>query len=248
MMAMSHNSISPLIVQNRLLSQARSGARARNASIGSALNRSSNKSSASDSAKKQKETGSTVNRQEATQSKKNYTAMKSAAESLKEHTGKLLTVFDREWEKLTEEESAKYRKEAEEEITGFVEDYNTLVETLTKENSNADSVYLDQLQGYVRGSKSILEEIGITKETDGTLLINQELLKSADISKLQEAFGQAGSFAGRVKERAENIIANAKTNLSVINNDLYAGNYSYNKYGNDIYDILDGSSSYNAKG
>lgn len=246
MMTMGYNGISSLIVQNRLLSQARSGARARNAAAGAILNNSKNSAS---SAQKQAETArKSGSRETQIESFKNYTSMKKAAENLKEHTKKLFSTLDREWENLTEEETAKYRKEAEGEITGFVEDYNTLVKMLGKESSSINSIYLGQLQSYMQGSKNILSEMGITRETDGTLSINQETLKSADVSKLREAFGQAGSFAGKVMERAENIIASAETNLSVLNNSLYAGNYSYNRYGNDIYDIFNGGSNYNNKG
>lgn len=251
MAAMNSNGISPLVMQNRLLSQARSGARARNAAIGTVFNNSSgsNKSSALKSAKEQAEAKKKSSQQEAIkESKENYTAMKKAAESLKEHGRKLLNTFDRDWEKLTQEEATAYRKEVEEEITGFMDDYHSLLKTLSKESGNANDVYLKQLKDYFESSKEALAEIGITKKTDGELSVDWELLKAADIEKLKESFGSEGSFAGKVKERAENIIANAKTNLSVLNSSLYSGNYSYNRYGSDIFDILEGGSQYSAKG
>lgn len=244
---MSNKSISPLILQNRLLSQARSGARTRNASIGSVLqNSSSNKSSTSDSVKKQAETRK--NSLQNLESKKNYTDMKAAGQSIKERTQKLQEIYDREWEKLTEEEAAEYRTRAEEEITGFVKDYNTLIETLSDESSSANDVYLQQLKDYYQSAKAALEEMGIKQGKDGTLSVDQGLLKAADHAALQKTFGKENSFAGKVKERAESIVANAETNLSVINSSLYAGNYSYNRYGSDIFDMLGGSSGYSAKG
>lgn len=243
---MSRYSISPLIVQNRLLSQARSGARARNAAIGEVLNNNSRNSNNT------KQTSSSVNSTNLpadTESKKNYTSMKSAADSLKAHIGNLFSVLDKEWDKMTEEETAKYRKEAEEEAAGFVDDYNILITTLTKENDYANSAYLNQIKNYVQGSESILKEAGITRKSDGTLSIDGELLKKADTATLQKIFGKESSFAVKMKERAENISANAQTNLALLNNSLYSGNYSYNKNGTDIFDILTGGSGiYNAKG
>ena len=42
--------------------------------------------------------------------------------------------------------------------------------------------------------------------------------------------------------------ANAETNLSVLNKTQYAGSYTYDKYGSDIFDMLTGGSKYSSKG
>lgn len=244
---MSSNSISPLILQNRLLSQARSGARTRNASIGNVLqNSSGNKSTTLDSIKKQAETRK--NSLQDLEAKENYTVMKKAGENLKDHVEKLQEIYDREWDELTEEEAAKYRAQAEEEIAGFVDNYNTLIKTLSEESSSAGDIYLKQLKNYFQSSKAVLGEMGITQGDNEALSVDRKLLKAADNTVLQKNFGQKNSFASKVKERAENIISNAETNLAVINSSLYAGNYSYNKYGSDIFDILGESGNYNAIG
>lgn len=245
---MNHNSISPLIMQNRLLSQARSGARARNTAVGTALNSSSG-SNNSGTVKKQADSKKSGTQQEAyKESKENYNTMKKAAESIKEHTEKLLAAFDRSREELTQEDAAKYKKEIAEEINGYAEEYNTLVKMLAKEDGSTNETYFQQLKDYFQSFKDSLAEVGITQAGDGTLSVDEELLNAADLQKLEKLFGKENSFAGRVKERAENIINNAEMNLSVLNSSLYSGNYTYNKYGSDIFDILDGSSSYNAKG
>lgn len=238
---MSSNSISPLILQNRLLSQAKSGQRTRSAAIGSALQNSSKSNSKSNSVT----TASNKNTRETIESKTNYTSMKKAGESLLEHVNKLQEIYDREWEDLTQEEAESYRAKAETEITGFVDEYNTLVKTLSKESSSANDTYLKQLKNYAQSVKGTLSEIGITIENDSTLSIDKELLQAADDSKLQQLFGGTASFAGKTAKRAENIVANAVTNLSILNSSLYSGSYSYNKSGNDIFNALIGNSSYN---
>lgn len=245
---MNHNSISPLIMQNRLLSQARSGARARNTAVGAVLNNSSGNNSSS-AVKKQANSKKTGKQQEVyKESKENYTAMKNAAESIKKRTGKLLTAFDRNWEEMTEEDAAKYRKEIEEEIIGYADDHNTLVKMLAKEGGNTNETYLQQLKDYFQSFKDSLAEAGITQAGDGILSVDEKLLNAADIQKLEKIFGKENSYIGRVNERAENIINNAEMNLSVLNSSLYSGNYTYNKYGSDIFDMLEGSGGYNAKG
>lgn len=241
---MSYNGISSLIIQNRLLSQAKSGARSRNAAIGSVLNKSSG--SKNNSAAASSKTKS--NTKAALESKTNYTSMKKAAESIMKRAEVLQKIYDRQWEELTEEESVRYKEQAEEEIADFIDDYNALMKTLSKESGSANNAYFKQLKNYFQSSKSALAEMGITQESDGTLSLNKETLKAADIETVQKVFAGKGSFAEKVKETADKITDNAEMNLSILNSSLYAGNYSYNKNGSDIFDLLTGSGSYNAKG
>lgn len=243
-MKMSQNHISPLIIQNRLLGQARSGARARSAAIGSAMNRSSNSNSSSkaSSSSAKKSASSAIG------SKTNYTAMKDAGESIQARVKKLQEIYNRQWDELTGEEAAKYRSQAETEIEGFVSDYNRLITSLSKEGGNVNSIYLKQLQDYYRSAKSSLSEAGILQNNDGTLSVDKEALKKADISLLQKTFGSEGSFAGKVKTRAENIVSSAQTNLSLLNKSMYTGSYGYDRSGSDIFDLLTGGGSYSGKG
>lgn len=241
---MKSHGINSTILQNRLLSQANSGTRSYNTSVGSVLNNSKG------SNKKNSILGtgsSNKSLQDVQESKKNYTNMQSAAVSLKSHIGELQSIFGKNWEEMEEQDAAKYREKAETEISGLVEMYNKLVDHLSKESSTANSVYLKQLKDYVGGAKDALAGIGITQNKDGTLSLNKELLGKAEVADLQKVFGAESSFASRLYERAGNIIENAETNLTLLNKELYSGTYSYNKYGSDIYDLLFGS-QYNTKG
>lgn len=243
---MSYNKISPLIIQNRLLSQAKSGTRSRNTAIGSALNKSSGSKTDSKAASAAAKTKNNI--LPTLESKTNYTSMKKAGESIQKRAEVLKKIYDRQWEEITEEERARYKEQAAEEIADFIEDYNTLMKTLSQEKSSANNAYFKQLKNYFQSSRSALEEMGITQESDGTLSLDKELLKAADIATGQKVFGGEDSFAGKVKEGAKNIAANAETNLSILNSSLYTGSYSYNKNGSDIFDILTGNSGYNVKG
>ena len=241
---MKSHGINSAVLQNRLLCQAKSGTRANSASIGSVLNNSSN------SRKKNSILGTgTSNKslQDVQESKKNYTKMQSAAVSLKSHIGELQSIFGKNWEEMEEQDAARYRELAETEISGLVENYNALVETLSKESGTANNVFLKQLKDYVKNAKDVLASVGITQNRDGTLSLDKELLGKAEISDLQKIFAKENSFASKLWDRASNIIENAETNLTLLNSELYGGTYSYNKYGSDIYDLLFGS-QYNAKG
>lgn len=246
---MSTNRINSLITQNRLLSQARSRARSQSTQIGKILNSAANsKDGLMDAIRKDAAASKNSGLSDAdAASKKNYTAMKEAAESLKARTKKLLLWPEKEWDAMTEEETAQYKEDVIKEMTNLVTDYNTMIKSMSAESSQVNEVYLKQLKGYFKNAQSDLESLGITQKEDGTLAVDQETLKKADARKIKKILGSSNSFVDDIGKRADNIIANAETSLAVINKSLYAGNYSYNKEGNDIFDILTSGSKYNTR-
>ncbi|MDE5908511.1 MAG: hypothetical protein K2H52_07230 [Lachnospiraceae bacterium] len=248
---MARNGINSLILQNRLVSQARSRARTQSTKMGSILRGSSDSNSNSLANAIKKQARSQKNGllgTASTKSKENYTSMKTAAESLKTRTKTLLNMPEKEWEKLTEEEVAEYKGDMLTQVSGLIEDYNKIMKAMTEEGGSVNEIYAKQMKGYFQSAKSKLGELGITQNSDGTLSLNKELFKSADASKMKEVLGKAGTFIDDIGKRAENILANAETNLAVLNRSQYAGNYSYNQYGSDIFDALLGGGKYNAKG
>lgn len=246
---MSNYKVNSLIMQNRLLSQAKSRTRMQSTNINKALQSSSNNKNSLLDAIKDKAGSDKYGFSEAdAKSKENYTAMKAAAESLTSHTKKLLAMPDKEWETMTEEELADYKKEAVSEVTAVVTDYNQMIKSMTDEGGNVNEIYLKQMKSYFKNARADLEKLGITQNQDGTLSVNTELLKSADAKKLKEVFGTQGTFIDDIGKRAQNVIANAETNLAILNKSQYAGNYSYNRYGGDIFDILTSGKKYNSKG
>lgn len=247
---MSTGRINSLIMQNRLLSQARSRARTQSAQIGSILQNSSNngKNALLNAIKNDADSQNNGGLSEAdAASKENYTAMKKAAESIKTHTKNLLLWPDKEWDEMTEEETAKYKDDAVREFTGLITDYNAMVKNMSNEHSQVNEIYLKQLGSYFKNAKTGLEALGITRGEDGMLSLNQELLKAADARTIKKVLGSEGSFTDDIGKRADNIIANAETNLAVINKSQYAGNYTYNQFGSDVFDALTSGSKYSAK-
>lgn len=248
---MARNGINSLILQNRLVSQARSRARGQSAKMGSVLlgNSNNNGNALANAIKKQAKTQKNAAlSQKDTKSKENYTSMKSAAESLKKRTKTLLDMPEKDWEKLTEEELAKYKDEVVAEISGVIKDYNEMMKMMKEEGGSVNDIYVKQMKGYFQNAKQKLDELGITQNSDGTLSLDKERLKAADASKMKEVLGSTGTFIDDIGKRAENVIANADTNLAVLNRNQYAGNYSYNQYGSDIFDALLGGGKYSAKG
>ncbi len=245
---MSMSKISSLITQNRLLSQARSRARAQSVATGSALlNGSHNKDSVINSVNNKAGAQNAKVSEADRKSKENYTAMKNAAESVKKHAKNLLLWPEKKWDEMTEDEIAEYKVDARKEITSLIENYNTMIKSMNEEQGKVNEIYLKQMKGYFQNAKKDLESLGIIQKEDGTLSLDQELLKAADAETLKKVLGSEGTFVDDIGKRAENVISNAETNLAVINKSIYAGNYTYNQYGSDIFDALLGG-KYNSKG
>ena len=247
---MRNSRINSIITQNRLISRAKSRARTQSTNIGKALQGSSNSKSNTLNAIKNKANADKYGglTKEDSNSKDNYTAIKKAAEGLKGHTEKLLSMPGKDWEELTEEEISGYKEKAVSEITSMVEDYNQMIKSMAAEGGNVNKIYLEQMKDYFQNSKKDLNALGIGQKSDGTLTASQEILKEADAKKLYEIFGSQGTFINKIDQRVENVISNAETNLAVLNKSQYAGNYTYNQYGSDIFDILSSGGKYNVKG
>lgn len=240
--------VSSLITQNRLLSQARSRSKNSSAGLATALTQSggsSDRTSAVLNALK-KNSGSLS---AADQSQKDaYTLVKKSAENVKSHTEKLLSWPGKSLEELTDEEKATYKKNVTEEISSLVTDYNNMMTGMTDAGGNVNQIYFNQMRGYFKNAKSQLEELGITEDANGKLKFDKEKLANADVEKIKEVLGKTGTFIDDIGKRAENVLSNAETNLAVLNKSQYAGNYTYNQYGSDIFEALLNGSKYNSLG
>lgn len=164
------------------------------------------------------------------QKRSNYTSISSSAESLRKHADKLLGTKEEDSLLNTEEK----KEQAVKEIKGFIEDYNCMVERLQRVDTAVSSLYLKQLKGHVGENQDLLRDLGISQNTTGTLKINEDKLKEADLEKLKKAFGTAGCFGEKISSWAEKIQANAEANLAGYygTENLYGNNY--NRYGSNI--------------
>lgn len=247
---MSLNGISSLITQNRLISRAKSRSRSQSTAIGSALRNSSGnngKDSLANAIKSQSKKQNSLSAADA-KSKEYFTTIKKAAGSVQSCVKNLLELPDKEWDKMTEEEITGYREDALSKVNSFVNDFNVMVKGMKDEGGKVNQIYLSQMKNYYKNAKSDLEKLGITMKDDGTLSVNQEEFKKGDAQKIKKVLGASGSFIDNVGKRAKDAQANAETNLAVLNKTQYAGNYTYDKYGSDIFDMLTGGSKYNSKG
>ena len=239
--------INSLITQNRLLSQARSRTSS-GTGMASALAQSSgsdSKTNAILNAVKNSNKGSLKETDES--QRQAYTVVKRTAENIKKHAEKLLSWPEKSVEELTDEEKAAYKKDVTDELSALIANYNDMITGMKEAGGNVNTVYLNQMRGYFKNAQKQLEELGITEDSNGKLSLNKEKFANADAAKIKEVLGSKGTFIDDIGKRADNVLSNAETNLAVLNKSLYAGNYTYNQYGSDIFDALLSGSKYNSK-
>ena len=239
--------INSLITQNRLLSQARSRTSS-GTGMASALAQSSgsdSKTNAILNAVKNSNKGSLKETDES--QRQAYTVVKKTAENIKKHAEKLLSWPEKSVEELTDEEKAAYKKDITDELSALIANYNDMITGMKEAGGNVNTVYLNQMRGYFKNAQKQLEELGITEDSNGKLSLNKEKFANADAAKIKEVLGSKGTFIDDIGKRADNVLSNAETNLAVLNKSLYAGNYTYNQYGSDIFDALLSGSKYNSK-
>ncbi|MDE6974615.1 MAG: hypothetical protein K2P38_16240 [Lachnospiraceae bacterium] len=239
--------ISSLITQNRLLSQARSRTSS-GTGMASALAQSSgsdSKTNAILNAMKNTNKGSLTETDES--QRQAYTVVKKTAENIKKHAEKLLSWPEKSIEELTDEEKAAYKKNVTDELSALIVNYNDMITGMKEAGGNVNTVYLNQMRGYFKNAQKQLEELGITEDSNGKLSFDKEKFANADAAKIKEVLGAKGTFIDDIGKRADNVLSNAETNLAVLNKSLYAGNYTYNQYGSDIFDALLSGSKYNSK-
>lgn len=247
---MNSRGISQLITQNRLLSQARSRSRNSSAGMASALTQSGNsgKNNALVDALKKKNAGKN-SLSEADQSQKEaYTVIKKTAGNIQKRAERLLSWPEKSIDEMTEEEKASYKKNVVDEVSALITEYNDMMLGMEDAGGKVNEIYLSQMKGYFQNAQKQLAELGITENAKGKLVLDKEKLESADAAKIKEVLGKKGTFIDDIGKRAENVLSNAETNLAVLNKSQYAGNYTYNQYGSDIFDALTSGSKYNYKG
>ncbi|MCM1107323.1 MAG: hypothetical protein NC355_10310 [Blautia sp.] len=96
-------------------------------------------------------------------------------------------------------------------IEAFVSTYNNALKTGDADDHDTKR-YLRQLKSLSKKYEDELEDIGITIEKDGSLSINDELLKLADVTKVGKVFSPENEFS----KKAWNI--SKKLNEAVQNN------------------------------
>ena len=109
-----------------------------------------------------------------------------------------------------EDEDADIGETMKSKIEAFVNTYNNALETGDSNDYDTNRC-LRQLKTLSRKHSDELSDIGITVEKDGTLTINEDLLKMADNSKVRKVFSSDNDFSQkslRIAKKLNNAVQN----------------------------------------
>lgn len=116
--------------------------------------------------------------------------------------------------------------------------YNKTLSYLRKSDSSLNRFYLQELQSYVNGQSGVLQAVGITKNKDGSLSVQKDTLKNADLDSLEAAFGSKSGLTEKISyvsgRVAENAAALERSYLSGYNS---TGTEYYNAFAKSMYNF-----------
>ena len=162
------------------------------------------------------------------------------ANSVEKRLGKFLktdgtSVFD-------EEDETKLKENVADNIESFVNDYNYLMKRLAQSGDIVDSNYAKKLKNYANAENKELREIGITIKGDGTLELDENKLKAADISQVKKLFTGEDGFAKKVSNLSGQIGKYAKEKVTELEKSSAQAISNYNRYAR----YANNSQSYNS--
>lgn len=161
------------------------------------------------------------------------TASVSAAETL----DKLLSTNDNSiFKKAENDTSDTALTDAVTEVQSFIASYNTLVKNMSSQGGTVNITYLTELgKAYVDNEKE-LNDLGITRGSDGLLCVDADKLKAADLNSLKTAFNGKDSYAASVNGILESI--HKVTSKTCAMSGVYSSNYGSNAETEDITSML----------
>ena len=99
-------------------------------------------------------------------------------------------------------------------VENFVGKYNSTISALKNTSSTLNDYYSQMLKSAASDNKEALESIGITIAKDGSLSVDKDKLKEADIDTLEKVLGNTKGFTQKAAYVASRISDNAHTNQS----------------------------------
>lgn len=116
------------------------------------------------------------------------------------------------------------------DIKSFVNQYNNMLEDLEESGSKSDKLFLTQLSSMSRAAERDLELTGITRRSDGTLVVDEEKLEAADVDTLEKVWGGDG-FSSKAAAKAGSVEATAEKNIEAEKSSIYSPFDRANLYG-----------------
>lgn len=174
------------------------------------------------------------NSQADSENKKKYEKLGKEAGKLNDSANALLQ--DGEKSLFTEAKEKGDTQKIQDAVKAFFESYNSNLVALKDTAGTMNDFYRYMLADVPKEMKDKFAEVGITFTKGGVANIDQEKLKAADETKLENLFGSKSEFMNQVKFIATRISNNAQEcvksfgNAYARNGNLYSGSYLNSRY------------------
>ncbi len=149
-----------------------------------------------------------------------YMNMKENAGKLQSAASKLLDTGDNSIYAKAEESGDT--SQITSQVKDFVNQYNSTVRNLKSAGGRVDTSYYNQMTSYASMYRNALEASGVTRNSDGTLSVNENALKKASVEQLKQTWGGSSSFAAKAGQVATNVQYNAVTSMNSMINNSYS--------------------------
>ncbi len=161
-----------------------------------------------------------TNKTTATSTAATYMNMKENAGKLQSAASKLLDTGDNSIYAKAEESGDT--SQITSQVKDFVNQYNSTVRNLKSAGGRVDTSYYNQMTSYASMYRNALEASGVTRNSDGTLSVNENALQKASVAQLKQTWGGSSSFAARAGQVATNVQYNAVTSMNSMINNSYS--------------------------
>lgn len=115
-------------------------------------------------------------------------------------------------------------------VSGFVSDYNTLIESTGKSADNSVLSRAASMVNYTKANRSLLKDIGITIGSDNKLSVDQKKFEDSNMLIAKSVFSGSNSYGQTVSKNASSIYASAVAQIAKLDSaTTYSntGRYSY---------------------
>ncbi len=123
-------------------------------------------------------------------------------------------------------------------VSGFVKDYNSLVDSVNKSDSANVLKAGKNMTNITSLYSKTLEKVGITIGEDNKLSIDEDKFKSADVSRIKSLFNDSPSFAKSIASQASFVDYAANRESLKANTYNKTGAYSNNYSMGDIFNSM----------
>ena len=170
----------------------------------------------------------TQNKTTAAQAQKLYYNMKYHAGQVSEYADKLSDTSDKSL--FAKAKEGGDTSEIVSCIKSFVSQYNDMLKNLKDSGTRTDNNYLTQLNSMSRLSSTDLASCGVTRNADGTLVVDDKKLAAANLDTLEKVWNGNGNLASRSSLWAESVASSAERSMEAKISSSYSS--LFNNYGN----------------